>query len=243
MVDTASSAAPCATASKPIVVFGERDGNRGIADELTLDGFDVRRAGDREFLRASCRPGDVDVVIFARGSDAALLEVLRELRAGAFDPDVSPAQKVLWIAHGGEEREVLRAFDAGSDDVIRCPLHYRELLARIGALKRRDRPVSTPAVVRHAELTIDTEAHTVTFDSQPVTLRRMEYNLLLCLAQHPSRVFTKNELLSVVWGYRSPGTTRTLDSHASRLRSKLARAGANGGWVANIWGVGYRLCA
>jgi DNA-binding response OmpR family regulator len=239
MRDKASSA-PCATPGTSIVVFGERASNRGIAEELALDGFDVKPAGDREFLRACCRPGDVDVVIFARGSDTELLAALRELRAGALAPDVSPATNVLWIARGERDIEVLRAFDAGSDDVIRTPLHHRELLARIGALTRRTASATTPAVVRHRDLAIDVAEHTVTFDAKPVALRRLEYDLLLYLARSPRRVFTKNELLSDVWGFRSPGATRTVDSHASRLRQKLTAVGA-AGWIVNIWGVGYAL--
>jgi DNA-binding response OmpR family regulator len=238
MSDAPSNAA---AGGATIVVFGDTLQNKPIVDELLLDGFDTRKAPNQEFLRSCCRPGDVELLIFACGGEVASLAALREIRAGALAPAVSPTMRVLWITNGDTERDVLRAFDAGSDDVIRSPLNHRELLARIGALKRRDSHASPPPVVRHGDLLIDTEAHVVTFDSRPVTLRRMEYNLLLCLARNPLRVFTKDELLSAVWGFRSPGTTRTLDSHASRLRSKLARAGANG-WVSNIWGVGYRLC-
>ncbi len=72
-----------------------------------------------------------------------------------------------------------------------------------------------------------------------VELCRLEYELLLHLASDPRRVFHKHELLKNVWGYRSPGTTRTLDSHASRLRRKLGAAGER--WIINEWGVGYRL--
>ena len=81
----------------------------------------------------------------------------------------------------------------------------------------------------------------MTFHANPVALRRMEYELLVCLARCPGRVFTKSELLSEVWGYKALGSTRTLDSHASRLRTKLAAAGAKG-WIVNARGVGYSLC-
>ena len=73
----------------------------------------------------------------------------------------------------------------------------------------------------------------------PVRLRRLEFELLVQLASEPERVFTKQQLLRAVWGYRSCGSTRTVDSHASRLRRKLERLG--GRWVINEWGVGYRL--
>ena len=81
----------------------------------------------------------------------------------------------------------------------------------------------------------------MTFNSNLVVLRRMEYDLLVCLARCPGRVFTKSELLSDVWGYKALGNTRTLDSHASRLRSKLAAVGAEG-LIVNARGVGYSLC-
>ena len=86
---------------------------------------------------------------------------------------------------------------------------------------------------------IDTTAHAASLHGNCVELRRLEYELLLHLAADPRRVFTKHELLQAVWGYRSAGTTRTLDSHASRLRRKLSTAGER--WVINVWGVGYRL--
>lgn len=95
-------------------------------------------------------------------------------------------------------------------------------------------------ILSHGKLSIDTAARAATFASQPVSLRRREYELLAHLAGDPTRVYTRHELLRDVWGYRSEGATRTLDSHASRLRRALAQAGAPG-WVRASWGVGYRL--
>lgn len=95
-------------------------------------------------------------------------------------------------------------------------------------------------ILGHGKLSIDTAARTVTFASTPIRLRRREYELLVYLARDPTRVYTRHELLRDVWGYRSEGVTRTLDSHASRLRRALARAGAQG-WVRIERGVGYCL--
>ena len=89
-------------------------------------------------------------------------------------------------------------------------------------------------------MTIDTNSHAVSLHGQRVELRRQEYELLLHLAGDPERVFGKQELLRAVWGYRSHSSTRTLDSHASRLRRKLDVDGTRR-WVLNVWGVGYRL--
>jgi DNA-binding response OmpR family regulator len=89
---------------------------------------------------------------------------------------------------------------------------------------------------------IDTRTRDVRVDGRRVLLSQKEYELLLRLAREPERVFTKAELLNEVWQYRSPARTRTLDSHASRLRRKLrAAAGDGSALVENVWGVGYRL--
>jgi len=95
-------------------------------------------------------------------------------------------------------------------------------------------------VIRCEALTIHTATRTVIYGSTPVEVRRREYALLLYLAREPTRVVAKAELLRHVWGYPSQDTSRTVESHASRLRCKLATAGAIG-WVPSTWGVGYCL--
>ncbi len=98
-----------------------------------------------------------------------------------------------------------------------------------------------PRLIRVGGLTIDATARRVTVGEKRVELSAKEYELLLALANEPTRVFTREELLRDVWGFRSQGRTRTLDSHASRLRRKLRERGADA-LVVNVWGVGYRLC-
>ena len=94
--------------------------------------------------------------------------------------------------------------------------------------------------MRVGGLEIDTRARSVRLEGEPVALTQREYALLVHLAADPERVFTKDELLDAVWGHRSFAATRTLDSHACRLREKLARSGDRA-WVINVWGVGYAL--
>ena len=117
--------------------------------------------------------------------------------------------------------------------------HYDELLARIRAVLRRTSPSPRDRLEAGA-IAVDLATRRVTVRGRAVTLPTKEYELLAKLATDPDRVFTKDQLLREVWGYRSIGRTRTLDSHASRLRRKLADAGA-GSCVVNVWGVGYRL--
>jgi two-component system phosphate regulon response regulator PhoB len=224
-----------------LLLYGEEYANLALADELTLDGYEVRRAGDTATLRAACHTREIDVLILGQAARRGCgLEVLRQLRAGALAPQAEPGLRTLWMSPNGKLSDVLRGFEAGADDVIRTPYDYPELRARIQALTRRDHNGDAPGVIEFRELRIDTAAYEVTFGATRVGLCRMEYELLVHLARDPTRVHTKDELLREVWGIHTAVMTRTLDSHASRLRCALARAGA-AGWVSVTRGVGYRL--
>lgn len=223
-----------------LLVYGEERANAAIATELAFDGYRVHRASQPRTLRERCQPGHVDLVIFGHQPQRGL-EMLRALRADLLAPGAS-SLPVLWISTSRETTaSVLRAFAAGADDVIRDPLGYAELLARVAALmRRRHSLIRNATVLACGPLQVDTRGCTATFAGTLLELRPREFALLAHLARDPARVHHKQDLLREVWGYQQPGKTRTVDSHASRLRRKLATAGAHG-WVRATFGIGYRL--
>jgi DNA-binding response OmpR family regulator len=134
----------------------------------------------------------------------------------------------------------VQAFRRGCDDYLPRPFDYQELVERIRAVLRRVQPPASETVAA-GPLSIDLRTRVVEVCGARVRLAQKEYALLVKLAGDPTRVFTKHELLRDVWDYRAEARTRTLDSHASRLRRKLRAADPVTPWVDNVWGVGYRL--
>jgi DNA-binding response OmpR family regulator len=156
--------------------------------------------------------------------------------ADALDRGVVPDCPVI-VLGGADPAARVRAL-ARADDCLARPFVYEELLARIHALLRRCPPRIELTEV--GPLAIDRAARRVTVLGQEVELSAKEFALLVKLASAPDRVFTREQLLRDVWGFRTYVPTRTLESHASRIRRKLAAAGLPG-WVVNVWGVGYKL--
>jgi DNA-binding response OmpR family regulator len=203
---------------------------------LRQDGFEVVEAEDGEALDLLERVCPDLVLIGDPGGP----ELCRRLREG--EPGRSWDREVPVILLGCQESDPVdrvRAFDRGCDDYLDRPFHYDELVARIRAVLRRVTPPEADRV-EAGEIEIDRPTRRVTVGGERIVLPTKEYELLLKLASEPRRVFTKEELLRDVWGFRAMGRTRTLDSHASRLRRRLARPG-RATYVQNVWGVGYCL--
>jgi len=197
---------------------------------LRQDGFEVVEASDGEALSLLERVCP-DLVLIGEPEALELCRRVREL-----DRDVPV---ILLGSQESDPVDRVRAFDRGCDDYLDRPFHYDELVARIRAVLRRVSPPDGDRLVA-GDLEIDRPTRRVTVGGTRVVLPSKEYDLLVCLAGNPQRVFTKDELLRDVWGFRAQGRTRTLDSHASRLRRRLAAAGATD-YVRNVWGVGYCL--
>jgi DNA-binding response OmpR family regulator len=211
-----------------------------LCDHLHADRFEALAAPSAADALRLCHYNDPDLLLLdIRLPDASGLDVLREIRAsagptGRFDP-VLP---VIVLSGRSTDVDRIRGFSEGADDYVVKPFHYQEVAARIRAvLRRRDARREGPR--RIGDLFIDPSQRKVRVGDREVALANKEFTLLRALATDPHRVFTKEELLRDVWGFRSIGRTRTLDSHASRLRRKLDPEA--GRYVVNCWGVGYRL--
>ena len=212
-----------------------------LADNLAADGFKVATAsGAGEGLRAMEVRHPSLVLLDLALEDGNGLELLDRVRsadgmASRLDPDVP----VIVLTGRASEADRVRGFARGADDYVVKPFHYGELLGRVRAVIRRAEGRPQRGIVRVGELTLDPVTRAVRLAGQPVHLSVKEFALLQALAEEPTRVRSKNELLRDVWGYLSIGQTRTVDAHACRLRKKLGASPR--AWVVNVRGVGYRL--
>ena len=214
-----------------------------LAENLRADDFTVLTAtngGEAIDALAASRPDVVllDVVL----PDMSGYDVCRRVRGGdAVNDPWDPDLPIIMLSAKAEHTDRVRGLNRGADDYVTKPFHYPELLARIGAVLKRVSRARDAHQLAYGDLVVNILSREVTVAGMRVELSAKEFALLATLAGEPERVFTKKELLQLVWDFRSPGRTRTLDSHASRLRQKLARH-SDAAWIANVWGVGYRLC-
>ena len=207
-----------------------------LAENLTADGYDVLEADSRAqalALLAACQPQLV--VADVNGETLSLIDAVRE--ADGLASRIDPDTPLLALTARADELARVRYLERGCDDVLCKPYSYPELRARVRALLLRAQVPRYGRVLRVGELEIDLGAREVLVNGRRVELTAKEFELLRCLASEPARVFTREQLLRQVWGYRTP--SRTLDSHSARLRRKLA--GSEHRLVINVWGVGYKL--
>jgi DNA-binding response OmpR family regulator len=224
-----------------LVVEDHRATRTFLADNLAADGYEILEA---ESAAEALRLFDTkfpDLALIDLGlPDRDGLELITTVRSAdraiaRTDPDLP----LIVVSGRAGELELLRGFQRGCDDFVTKPFNYQELRARIGALLRRTRRRPGAGRIRVGPLEVDPMSRQVWLDGEVVSLSNKEFALLRVLASEPTRVFTREELLRGVWGFKTIGATRTLDSHAARLRRKLGRRDAR--FVVNVWGVGYRL--
>lgn len=228
--------------STKILVVEDHPATRSfLAENLAIDGYDVLEADCASQAERLIETSALDLAIIDLGlPDRDGLELLGRVRGddpyvGRVDPDLP----VLLLSGRTSELDRLRGFTRGCDDYLTKPFSYQELLARIGALLRRSQHRPCLGRVRVGSLELDPASRGVAVRGEPVFLSKKEFGLLRALAIEPTRVFTREELLRDVWGFRAICPTRTIDSHAHRLRKKLCVHGDK--FIINVWGVGYRL--
>ena len=212
-----------------------------LADNLMADGFRVARAaGAAEGLRAiEVRQPRLVLLDLALGG-ANGLELLDRVRAAdGLATRIDPQLPVVVLTGRAGEADRVRSLNRGADDHVSKPFLYAELLARMRAVLRRTDVRRGRGVMRVGDLSVDPLTRAVRLAGRPVELSPKEFALLQALAEQPTRVFAKQELLRDVWGFLSAGNTRTLDAHACRLRRKLTPSPRP--FVVNVRGVGYRL--
>src|SRR6201992_761480 len=210
-------------------------------DHLIADRYEVLPAPTAADALRLCRYNHPDLLLLDLAlPDASGLDVLREIReATGVDSRFNPQLPIIVLTGRGLTTDRVRGLDLGADDYVQKPFSYEELRARIQAVLRR-RHSRHDGPVRVGELHIDPSRRKVTVGDREVQLAKKEFTLLRVLASDPTRVFSKDELLRDVWGFKAPpGRTRTLDSHCSRLRRKLDPEDQK--YVINCWGIGYRL--
>ena len=228
-------------ATTVLVVEDDEVTREFLVENLTADGFRVATAsGAGEGFRAvEVRAPDL-VLLDLMLEDGSGLELLDRVRsADGLASRVDPALPVIVLSGRTGDSDRVRGFARGADDYVVKPFLYDELLGRMRAVLRRAHGRPVRGAVRVAELEIDPVRREVRLGEREVRMSVKEFALLQALAEEPARVFTKQELLRDVWGFRAVGNTRTLDAHACRVRKKLA--GSPRAWIVNVRGVGYRL--
>ncbi len=210
-----------------------------ITRYLEREGFEHLQAGDGDEARRLIADGHLDLVIL----DVMLpgmngLDVCRWIRVQGDLP-------VILLTARGEETDRIIGLELGADDYVVKPFSPRELIERVKAILRRSTrggPLG-PTVLEVGGLRIDAATREVVRDGRALALTATEFELLWCLASHPRQVFSRQQLLSRVWGYEAAldAGTSTVTVHVRRLREKIERDPSAPAVITTVWGVGYRF--
>lgn len=224
---------------RALVVDDERALAEIVASYLKRDGFEVAVTGDGVDAVALARDTDPDVVVLDLGLPGMDgLEVCRALRT------FSDAYVVMLTARG-DEVDTLVGLAVGADDYVTKPFSPRELVARIRAMLRRPRSIgatSREVSLRvFGPLSIDVEGRQVSLGGQHVSLTRTEFDVLAALSARPGVVFSRRQLIEVVWGEGWVGDEHLVDVHIGHLRRKLGDDPAAPRFVTTVRGIGYRM--
>lgn len=213
------------------------DDDAALAEMLQIvlrqEGFDTVRAAS----------GDAALTEFRRSSpDLVLLDLMLPGMDGVTVCKCIRQQSgvpIVMLTAKSDTRDVVEGLEAGADDYVAKPFKAKELVARIRTRLRRTSGEGED-IRRIGDLTISVSAHSVRRGDQVLNLTPLEFDLLLALAKRPSQVFTREELLDEVWGYRNAADTRLVNVHVQRLRAKVEKDPENPEIIVTVRGIGYR---
>ena len=223
---------------KILVVDDERVLVKGIKFNLESEGYQVEVGYDGQDAVDLARGGAFDLIILD-----LMMPKLDGIQACMRIREFSNVPIIILTAKG-EDADKLMGFECGADDYITKPFNIPELKARIRALLRRagmaqQKEESERREVGH--IVLDTVQRVAWKDDQRVELTAKEFDLMELLMRNPGRVYSRENLLNIVWGYEYAGEDRTVDVHVRRLREKLEKDPANPQYILTKWGVGYYL--
>jgi DNA-binding response OmpR family regulator len=219
-----------------LVVDDEEAIAEAVRARLQSEGFEVVVAGDGPEAIGLCEQVHPDLVVLdlmLPGMDG--LEVCRQIQRDRWVP-------VLMLTARTEEADKVAGFAVGADDYLTKPFSLRELVVRVRAILRRMERIgalTTDEPIDRAGLAIDQARRTVSVDGADIQLTPLEFEILLTLARTPGVVFTREQLMDKVWGYRDYAGGRVVDSHVARIRRKLGEDGTEPRFIRTVHGVGY----
>ena len=220
---------------KILVVDDEKTLVKGIKFNLENEGYQVECAYDGAAAVELARNGKFDLIILdLMMPELDGIEACMRIREFSNVP-------VIMLTAKSEDADKLMGFESGADDYLTKPFNILELKARVRALLRRAAGTQRSAgtVLQAGHIALNTEERTALKDGTPVDLTAKEYDLIELLMRNPRRVYSRENLMNVVWGYAYGGDYRTVDVHIRRLREKLENNPAEPEYILTKWGVGY----
>ena len=220
---------------KILVVDDEKLLVKGMKFNLENEGYQVECAYDGAAAVELARNGQFDLIILdVMMPEVDGLEACMRIREFSNVP-------IIMLTANSEDADKLMGFECGADDYLTKPFNILELKARVRALLRRAAGVqrSRGAVLTAGDLTLNTEERVAIREGRTVELTAKEYDLIELLMRNPRRVYSRENLMNVVWGYTYAGDYRTVDVHIRRLREKLEKNPAEPDHIMTKWGVGY----
>lgn len=223
-------------ARRVLVVDDEKLIVKGIRFSLEQDGMDVDSAYDGEEALELARTNKYDIILLdIMLPEMTGYEVCQNIRGFSDVP-------IIMLTAKDDDMDKILGLEYGADDYLTKPFNILELKARIKAILRRnrkheDKDSSKKIVI--GKLVLDIESRRVFINDEEVNLTAKEFDLLKLLIQNPNKVYSRDDLLNLVWGYDYPGDVRTVDVHVRRLREKVEKNPSDPKYIHTKWGVGY----